>query len=171
MPGEVGGVQLRYNFRLYPTPGQRQSLAKAFGCARVVFNGGLAARREAHAYKAARAGRTFAKIDRWFPSSQLCSACGAIDGHKPLTVRSWTCACGAVHDRDANAALNILAAGRADKSNACGAQVRPEILAAPRVEAGTHRRPLTGAVGISGLQAGEDVKSAAGKCRSGCPGG
>lgn len=41
-------VQLRYNFRLYPTPGQRQSLAKAFGCARVVFNDGLAARQKAH---------------------------------------------------------------------------------------------------------------------------
>ncbi len=42
-------MQLRYNFRLYPTPGQRQELAKAFGCARVVFNDALRARREAHA--------------------------------------------------------------------------------------------------------------------------
>ena len=43
------GVQLRYNFRLYPTAGQRQALANAFGCARVVFNDALRARREAHA--------------------------------------------------------------------------------------------------------------------------
>ena len=43
------GMQLRYNYRLYPTPGQRQALARAFGCARVVFNHGLRARQEAHA--------------------------------------------------------------------------------------------------------------------------
>jgi putative transposase len=42
-------VQLRYNYRLYPSPGQRQALARAFGCARVVFNDGLRARQEAHA--------------------------------------------------------------------------------------------------------------------------
>ncbi|MHB8247197.1 MAG: helix-turn-helix domain-containing protein, partial [Acidimicrobiales bacterium] len=41
-------MQLRYNFRLYPTPSQRQSLARAFGCARVVFNDGLRLREEAH---------------------------------------------------------------------------------------------------------------------------
>jgi len=41
-------VQLRYNYRLYPTPGQRSALSRAFGCARVVFNDGLCARREAH---------------------------------------------------------------------------------------------------------------------------
>ena len=42
-------VQLRYNFRIYPTPGQRMALAKAFGCARVVFNDGLRLRQDAHA--------------------------------------------------------------------------------------------------------------------------
>src|ERR1035441_9138618 len=42
-------MQLRYNYRLYPAPGQRQALARAFGCARVVFNDGLCARQEAHA--------------------------------------------------------------------------------------------------------------------------
>jgi putative transposase len=41
-------VRLRYNYRLYPTPGQQQALARAFGCARVVFNDGLSARQEAH---------------------------------------------------------------------------------------------------------------------------
>jgi hypothetical protein len=44
----AGGVQLRYNYRLYPTPGQQQALARAFGCARVVFNDALRARRQAH---------------------------------------------------------------------------------------------------------------------------
>ncbi|HLU97039.1 MAG TPA: RNA-guided endonuclease TnpB family protein [Thermobifida alba] len=76
-------------------------------------------------YKAARYGRTFHRIDRWFPSSKLCSACGALAGSMPLNVREWTCPCGAVHDRDVNAAINILAAGRADRLNACGGTVRP----------------------------------------------
>lgn len=65
-------------------------------------------------YKARRHGRTFARVDRWFPSTRACSVCGAIGEAKPLHVRSWTCPCGAVHDRDVNAAKNILAAGRAD---------------------------------------------------------
>jgi putative transposase len=67
------------------------------------------------AYKAQRAGRTLVKIDRWFPSTRACSTCGAIGEAKPLHVREWVCPCGAVHDRDINAALNILAAGRADR--------------------------------------------------------
>ncbi|GEL17615.1 RNA-guided endonuclease InsQ/TnpB family protein [Pseudonocardia asaccharolytica] len=64
-------------------------------------------------YKAQRAGRTLVKVDRWFPSTRACSACGAIGEAKPLHVREWTCGCGTVHDRDVNAARNILAAGRA----------------------------------------------------------
>jgi putative transposase len=87
-------------------------------------------------YKAARAGRTFGKIDRFAPTSQTCSACGRIDGPKPLAVRSWTCPCRAVHDRDVNAARNVLAQGRWESLNACGAQVRPAAVPAPRREAG-----------------------------------
>ncbi|WP_433227468.1 RNA-guided endonuclease InsQ/TnpB family protein [Actinomadura formosensis] len=55
-------------------------------------------------YKAERYGRTFAKIDRWFPSSKLCSACGTVTESMPLNIREWACQCGAVHDRDVNAA-------------------------------------------------------------------
>ncbi|WP_232320219.1 RNA-guided endonuclease InsQ/TnpB family protein [Rhodococcus sp. WMMA185] len=69
--------------------------------------------------KATRCGRTLVKVDRFFPSSQTCSVCGRVDGPKPLSVRSWRCPCGAVHDRDLNAARNILAAGRAERRNAC----------------------------------------------------
>ncbi|MFD0534450.1 RNA-guided endonuclease InsQ/TnpB family protein [Actinomadura luteofluorescens] len=76
-------------------------------------------------YKAARHGRTFAKVDRWFPSSKLCGACGTVAESMPLHIRTWACACGAVHDRDVNAANNILAAGRADRLNACGGTARP----------------------------------------------
>jgi putative transposase len=88
-------------------------------------------------YKAARYGRAFARIDRWLPTSQTCSECGRIDGPKPLSVRSWTCLCGATHDRDVNAARNVLAAGPADNSHDRGAQVRPASVLAPRREAVT----------------------------------
>ncbi|MEV6982453.1 transposase [Sphaerisporangium sp. NPDC051017] len=102
-------------------------------------------------YKAALYGRAFHRIDRWFPSSKLCSACGALAGSMPLGVRSWTCPCGAVHDRDVNAAINILAAGRAERLNAShtrgrdggcrpgGGQVRPPLAVARPSEAGSHR--------------------------------
>ena len=90
--------------------------------------------------KAEQYGRTFHRIGRFVPTSQICSACGTSDGPKPLSVRSWTCAaCGAVHDRDVNAARNILAAGRADRLNACGGAVRPPSAVAGPAEAGTHR--------------------------------
>jgi putative transposase len=91
-------------------------------------------------YKAARYGRHFGKIGRFEPSSQTCTNCWAIDGKKPLSVREWTCTgCGAVHDRDVNAAKYILAAGRADRINACGGEVRPPRAVAPADEAGTRR--------------------------------
>ena len=90
--------------------------------------------------KARHYGREFHRIGRFVPTSQVCSACGANDGTKPLSVRAWTCpACGTRHDRDVNAARNILAAGRADRRNACGGGVRPPVVAAAPSEAGTHR--------------------------------
>jgi putative transposase len=89
--------------------------------------------------KAAQHGRTFARIGRFEPTSQVCSACGVKDGPKPLSVREWACvACGIVHDRDVNAAKNILALGRRERLNACGAEVRPRLVAVG-AEAGTHR--------------------------------
>ncbi|MDP9844604.1 putative transposase [Streptosporangium lutulentum] len=66
-------------------------------------------------YKTRWYGRELVVADRWFPSSKLCSACGAITASMPLHVRDWVCACGAVHDRDVNAAKNILAAGLAER--------------------------------------------------------
>ena len=65
-------------------------------------------------YKAKWYGRTLVGIDKWYPSSKRCSACGFVVSKMPLSVREWTCPeCGAVHDRDINAACNILAAGLA----------------------------------------------------------
>jgi putative transposase len=91
-------------------------------------------------YKAARYGRSFRRIGRFEPSSQVCSACGVKGGPKPLSVREWTCAaCGAVHDRDLNAAKNILALGRRESLNACGGGVRPGQALAVADEAGTLR--------------------------------
>jgi putative transposase len=89
-------------------------------------------------YKAKRAGRVFVQIGRFTPTSQTCSECGRVDGPKPLGVRTWACPCGAVHDRDVNAARNILAAGRAESRNARGVGVRPAAMPAPRREAGIH---------------------------------
>jgi putative transposase len=90
--------------------------------------------------KCQRHGRYFAKTGRFEPTSQVCSACGVKDGPKPLSVREWTCAaCGAIHDRDVNAAKNILALGRRERLNACGGQVRPASPLAPASEAGTRR--------------------------------
>ena len=75
-------------------------------------------------YKAEWYGRTFVKIDKWYPSSKRCFDCGHMLDSLPLDVRSWTCPeCGVVHDRDINAAKNILAAGLAVA--ACGEAVRP----------------------------------------------
>ena len=91
-------------------------------------------------YKAKLHGRDFHRIGRWEPTSQVCSACGANDGPKPLSVREWTCGqCGAVHDRDVNAARNILALGRRERLNARGGQVRPAATPAPAREAGSRR--------------------------------
>lgn len=76
-------------------------------------------------YKADWYGRQVIAIDRFYPSSKTCSACGAIVEKLPLNIREWTCRCGAVHDRDVNAAKIILAAGLADRLNASGAGVSP----------------------------------------------
>jgi putative transposase len=90
--------------------------------------------------KAAQYGRTFATVGRFEPTSQVCSACGVKDGPKPLGVRQWACAaCGTVHDRDVNAARNILALGRRERLNACGTGVRPPLRVAADAEAGTRR--------------------------------
>ncbi|WP_446466919.1 RNA-guided endonuclease TnpB family protein [Streptomyces sp. BRA346] len=118
-------------------------------------------------YKAVKHGRAFAKVDRAFPSSQICSVCGFRDGPKPLHVRQWTCSkCGTVHDRDHNASRNVLfegrrivAAGRAETLNASwsAGKTRTKV-PAQRVEAGSPRKGQPTQAGIPGLQAREHVK-------------
>src|SRR5262249_10262648 len=64
-------------------------------------------------YKANWYGRTYLPLDRFFPSSKLCSSCGHLLDELPLSIREWDCqACGGRHDRDINAAINIKRAGQ-----------------------------------------------------------
>lgn len=91
--------------------------------ARAISDCGWGELRRQLEYKCRRAGRNLVVIDRWYPSSKTCSACGHVLAELSLSVRFWTCAsCRTRHDRDANAAMNILAAGLA--VSACGGDVR-----------------------------------------------
>ncbi|WP_114569712.1 IS200/IS605 family element RNA-guided endonuclease TnpB [Exiguobacterium flavidum] len=59
-------------------------------------------------YKSTFYGRTLIKADQWFASTQTCSSCGEKGEKKKLNVREWACTCGAHHDRDINASINLL---------------------------------------------------------------
>lgn len=78
-------------------------------------------------YKAKWYGRELIGIDKWYPSSKRCSDCGYTISKLPLNVRAWKCPeCGSEHDRDINAARNILAAGMAVSAH--GETVSPVLL-------------------------------------------
>jgi putative transposase len=80
------------------------------------------------AHKCEKYGRTQHRVSRWLPSSKTCSGCGYVMGQLPLHVRQWTCPmCRRTHDRDYNAAKNILAAGRAERQNASHASGRDRL--------------------------------------------
>jgi len=109
-------------------------------------------------YKAARYGRRVITVDRWYPSSKTCSACGYRLADLSLKTRTWQCpSCGTRHDRDHNAAKNILAAGLAvaggDPGHACGADVRHP--GSSRVQSAVKQEPLGVSPGIPVLQGGE----------------
>lgn len=72
-------------------------------------------------YKGQLYGCEIVLVDRFFPSSKLCSSCGAINDNLKLSDRSWTCDCGTVHDRDFNASYNLenVAASSSETLNAC----------------------------------------------------
>nr|WP_233257939.1 transposase [Micromonospora sp. S4605] len=105
--------------------------------------------------KAARYGRTFARVDRFFPSTRMCSDCGRINNKTALNVRSWDCPCGSHHDRDVNAAINVRAAGQADL-NARGAHVRPASVPAAHREAGTHPDAARSTRSVEGISVLKD---------------
>ncbi|WP_435107015.1 RNA-guided endonuclease InsQ/TnpB family protein [Nocardiopsis synnemataformans] len=92
-------------------PGQR--VRQKAGLNWSVLDAGFGEFRRQLEYKAVRAGRTLVVVDRWFPSSKTCSACGYLLDRLSLGTRVWTCpSCRTRHDRDLNAAKNVLAAGR-----------------------------------------------------------
>jgi putative transposase len=101
-----------------------RNLVKNRRLARSISDAAWSELRSTLEYKAAWYGREVITVDRFFPSTRLCSHCGGIAEKLPLNVREWTCGCGTTHDRDVNAAKNLLAAGLA--VTACGAGVRPQ---------------------------------------------
>ncbi|KAB8161904.1 IS200/IS605 family element transposase accessory protein TnpB [Streptomyces sp. 3MP-14] len=101
-----------------------RNLLKNHSLARAISDAAWRELRSMLEYKCAWYGRELVVIDRYFPSSKLCGACGTVAAKLPLHVRTWTCACGATQDRDVNAAKNLLAAGLA--ASACGDGVRPQ---------------------------------------------
>ena len=87
---------------------------KGFGNGKATLDNGFGMFRTMLDYKLKERGKTLILADRWYPSSQLCSCCGFKNKKiKDLRIRSWTCPeCGAVHDRDRNAAINLYNEGK-----------------------------------------------------------
>jgi putative transposase len=120
--------------------------------ARVISDCGWGEFRRQLEYKCQRYGRQLVVIDRWYPSSKTCSACGHRLADLSLSTRTWRCpSCGARHDRDVNAAKNILAAGQA--VTACGADVSHSGTSRVRSAAKQEPQPVT--AGNPVLQGGE----------------
>jgi putative transposase len=127
---------------------RNRRLARAIACT------GWAQFRSMLEYKAKRCGRQIIAVDRWYPTSKTCSACGHLLADLSLGTRHWACpACGTRHDRDVNAAKNILAAGLAagagDGADACGGTVRRA--GATRTLVPVKQEPLGMSPGISVL--------------------
>jgi len=128
-----------------------KNMVRNHSLAKAISDCGWGAFRQMVEYKAARYGRHVIVVDRWFPSSKTCSACGHLLAALSLSTRHWTCpSCGTLHDRDINAAKNILAAGLAaaggDPGDACGADVRHS--GSPRVQSAVKQEPLGASPGI-----------------------
>jgi putative transposase len=120
--------------------------------ARAISDCGWGEFRRQLTYKCERYGRDLIVIDRWYPSSKTCSACGHLLDELSLSTRTWQCpSCRARHDRDINAAKNILAAGLA--VSACGAGVRH--LETSPVRPAVKQEPQPARAGIPVLQAGK----------------
>jgi len=115
--------------------------------ARAIADCGWGEFRRQLAYKCERYGRRLIVIDRWYPSSKTCSACGHLLAELSLGTRQWTCpSWGARHDRDINAATNILAAGVA--VSACGAGVRHSRTSRVRPAVKQEPRPVTAGIPV-----------------------
>lgn len=107
-------------------PGQR--VKQKAGLNQSILDASFGEIRRQLAYKCHWHGRVLLVADRWAPTSKTCSGCGAVQAEMPLQIRDWTCpACGAVHDRDVNAAMNVLrfATGGEPGGNARGGWTPP----------------------------------------------
>jgi putative transposase len=121
-----------------------RNMVRNHSLARAISDASWSELRSQLEYKADWYGRTVIAIDRFYPSSKTCSACGAITDKLPLGIRKWACAtCGTAHDRDVNAAKVIRAAGLAVQ--ACGDGVRP-----PRAQRGAAAVSETGTLAREG---------------------
>jgi putative transposase len=134
-----------------------RNMARNRSLARSISDCGWGAFRAMIEYKAERAGRRVIVIDRFYPSSKTCSACGHLLASLSLSTRHWTCpSCGTRHDRDVNAAKNILAAGlaaaRSAPGDACGADVRHS--GTSRVRSAVKQEPRLARAGIPVHQGG-----------------
>jgi putative transposase len=120
-----------------------QGLLKNRKLSRAISDLGWRSFRDMLEAKSVMYGREFRVIDRWYPSSQICSYCGFKGGKKELNVREWTCLnCGTLHDRDLNASVNILVAGgQPETLNGCGGKVRLSAKKAHLDEASTPFKP------------------------------
>ena len=135
-----------------------QNMVRNRRLARAISDCGWGEFRRQLEYKCQRAGRRLIVIDRWYPSSKKCSACGFLLAELSLSTRTWRCpSCRTRHDRDLNAAKNILAAGLAAArrlpGDACGADVRH--LETPPVQSAVNQEPRLARAGIPVLQGGE----------------
>ena len=126
--------------------------------ARAISGCGWGEFRRQFEYKCERYGRHLVVVDRWYPSSKTCSACGHLLADLSLSTRNWRCpSCGTRHDRDINAAKNILAAGlavaRGSPGDACGAEVRHS--GSSRMRSAAKQEPRPARTGIHVLQGRE----------------
>ncbi|GAB2443550.1 RNA-guided endonuclease InsQ/TnpB family protein [Streptosporangium sandarakinum] len=126
-----------------------RNLLKNGKLARAISDAAWTEPRSMPAYKCAWYGLDLVVIDRWSPGSKPCGNCGTVRGRLPLNVREWTCDCGAVHDRDVNAARNILTAGLA--ASACGDGVRPQRESSRTGRSSVKQEPQRATAGIPRL--------------------
>jgi putative transposase len=135
-----------------------QNMIRNRSLAKAISDCGWGGFRQMIEYKAAKAGRHLIVIGRWYPSSKTCSACGHLLASLSLSTRTWQCpSCRTRHDRDINAAKNILAAGLAvaggNPGDACGADVRHS--GSSRARSAVKQEPQPAKAGIPVLQGGE----------------
>jgi putative transposase len=132
--------------------------------ARAISDQGFGEARQMLTYKTGWNGGQLILADRWFPSSKLCSGCGAVKAKLALSERVYRCDCGLVIGRDVNAARNLLnlAVSGTDRLNACGGTVRPGLAGhvPSKQEPGTATAGETGTAGGQPAAAGRELAHA-----------